>query len=84
MTSVPTLRFFGTKVGDAVPINFKKSGEDPKLKPSDTYPSWLWTLDQPTMGELKSKGLEHLTVSESRRFYQLKSTEKIKEKNQEL
>jgi len=77
-------RGFGSSVGDAVPINFKKSGEDPTINPNDAYPAWLWALDLPTSTELEAKGVESLNDQESRRFYQLESTRKIKEKNEGL
>jgi hypothetical protein len=47
-------RALSSKVGDAVAVNFKKSGEDPVIKPAAEYPSWLWELDLPTVGELKA------------------------------
>ena len=75
------IRLF-SEAGKTIPINYKKSGEDPKTGPDDAYPAWLFSLDLPAMSELEAKGLDHLDPAEARRYYQLKSKETVKSNNE--
>mmetsp|Transcript_26914 Transcript_26914/g.60165 ORF Transcript_26914/g.60165 Transcript_26914/m.60165 type:complete len:102 (-) Transcript_26914:468-773(-) len=74
----------GLAIGDPVPVNFKKTGEDPVIKEDSAYPSWLWEMTLPSLGELQAKDSngQELTPKETRRLFQLKSTAKIKENNE--
>mmetsp|Transcript_15942 Transcript_15942/g.21076 ORF Transcript_15942/g.21076 Transcript_15942/m.21076 type:complete len:90 (-) Transcript_15942:404-673(-) len=54
-TSYAFLHFrrMSTNIGDPVPINFYKDGQDPLIKPDEDYPDWMWNLKQPSLAELK-------------------------------
>ena len=60
-----------------------QAGEDPVIKPDDEYPEWLFSLGELSgLGELQAKGVENLTAEEKKRYYQLRSTQQIKERNE--
>lgn len=66
-----------------IPVSQIQGAEDPKLKNLEEYPDWLWNLSSPTIGELQNKGLSKISPPEARRYHQLGSTLRIKEKNME-
>jgi large subunit ribosomal protein L54 len=64
-------------------LSFLQAGKDPTIQPDTEYPEWLWSLELPVLGQLNAKGVDNLTPAELRRYYQLKSTLKIKTQNEE-
>lgn len=64
-------------------LPFPQAGKDPTIQSDGDYPEWLWNLELPVLGQLNAKGVDNLTPTELRRYYQLKSTLKIKTQNQD-
>ena len=60
-----------------------KNVPDPQLLPDDQYPAWVFTefWKEPTLEELKAKGLENMDSEERKRYFKLLNREEIKEKN---
>lgn len=71
----------------ATGCNIFKEGEDPKLRPDDEYPAWLWDLVKPplTVKQIQQKveqtGYEHLPYDEFKRLQKLERRERIKSAN---
>lgn len=71
----------------ATGCNIFKDGEDPKLKPDEEYPDWLWSLIDPPLSakQLRLKvqeiGFQDLPYEDYKRLQKLERRERIKESN---
>eukprot|EP00128_Syssomonas_multiformis_P005124 Colp12_sorted_trinity150504_noHs@10152 len=70
----PTGPYIGPEHDKCTGANFYTTGEDPKLKPDDQYPKWLWTLLDPR------PSLEEMDPSE-KRYWSVLRREKMKQNN---
>mmetsp|Transcript_3500 Transcript_3500/g.12615 ORF Transcript_3500/g.12615 Transcript_3500/m.12615 type:complete len:133 (-) Transcript_3500:76-474(-) len=64
-------------------LNIVKGGSDPKVKPREAYPEWLWELleAKPTLQQLSKKSKEDMTAEELARFTSLSRLQRIKARN---
>ncbi|CAM9397650.1 unnamed protein product [Heterosigma akashiwo] len=78
------LAWMSTKVGEPVPINFLKDGQDPLIKPDSDYPEWLWGLKLTSLADLKkAEKIDEISTPDLKRYWRLLNRSKIKEKNDE-
>lgn len=71
----------------ATGCNVFSEGEDPKLKPDEEYPDWLWELitPPPTAKQIRQKveqiGMDELPYHEYKRLQKLDRKAAIKQAN---
>lgn len=71
----------------ATGCNIFQDGEDPKLKPDEEYPDWLWDLVNPPLTakqirqNIQDVGMEALPYDEFKRLEKLERKARIKEAN---
>lgn len=71
----------------ATGCNIFKDGEDPKLRPDEEYPDWLWDLIHPLMTvkqihqKVEQIGYDDLPYHEYKRLQKLERKERIKAAN---